>query len=97
MKIYKSFGLTEDEFRQHRYALNTSHTITVKEPHQCRILYFDGDDGVAVFTKPAEIFDKQGFSMQLYGCLYCDVSTVNMLEIVHTLDAFEVEDEDEDA
>lgn len=95
MEIYKSFGLTKDEFKKHKHALNTSHTIIVEEPHQCRILYFDGDDGVAVFNKPSEIFDKQGFSMRLHGCGYCDVSIVDMLEIVHILDAFEVEDEDE--
>ena len=95
-KIYNEFDLSEDEYNEHRYSLADPYFIVHSEPYKCSVLYFDGDDGVVLFTTPAEIFDTTGFSTELIDCSYCDVSLKSMSEILEILNDFEIEDiEDE--
>ena len=95
-KIYNKFDINEDEYNEHRYGLAGSYFIVHSEPYKCSVLYFDGDDGVVLFTSPSEIFDLKGFSTELIDCSYCDVSLKHMSEILEILNDFEIEDiEDE--
>ena len=91
-KIYKEFNLSEDEYNEHRYGLADPYFIVHSEPYKCSVLYFDGDDGVVLFTSPSEIFDLKGFSTELIDCSYCDVSLKHMSEILEILNDFEIED-----
>ena len=95
-KIYEMFDLTEDEYKEHRYALNKYCFFIHSESHSCSVLYFDGDDGVALFKNPSEIFDTTGFSIELIDCSYCDVSLKDMSEILEVLNNFEVEDKEDE-
>ena len=95
-KIYKEFDLTEYEYKEYRKYLTKSNFFVHSEPYKCSVLYFDGDDGVVLFTSPSEIFDFKGFSTELIDCSYCDVSLKHMSEILEILNDFEIEDiEDE--
>ena len=90
-KIYNEFDLSEDEYNEHRYGLVDPYFIVHSEPYKCSVLYFDGDDGVVLFTSPSEIFDFKGFSTELIDCSYCDVSLKHMSEILEILNDFESE------
>ena len=59
-KVYRDFHLSEDEYHKHRNNLNDSHYVVKSESWCCRVLYFDGDGGVALFKNPCEIFDDGG-------------------------------------
>ena len=94
-KVYRDFHLSEDEYHKHRNNLNGSHYVVSAESWCCRVLYFDGDGGVALFTNPCEIFYDDGVKMELIDCSYCDVSLEYMSEIVEILNKFKREREDD--
>jgi hypothetical protein len=87
-KIYRDFHLSDDEYHKHRNNLDGSHYVVSKETWFCRVLYFDGDGGVALFTNPCEIFVLGGFEMKLIDCSYCDVSLEAMSEILQVFHDF---------
>jgi hypothetical protein len=37
------------------------------------VLYFDRDEGAALFSASNENFEEEGFSMRLLDCTYCDI------------------------
>ena len=90
-QIYKEFGLSQKEYKKHRFSMLDGFYTVKEEAHQCRVLYFDGDDGAVVFTKPAEVFDTEGFKMELIDCTYCDVSSFDMLDILTLLENFKID------
>ena len=90
-QIYKEFGLSEKEYKHHRFSMLDGFYTVKEEAHQCRVLYFDSDDGVAVFTSPGEAFDTEGFKMELIDCTYCDVSSFDMLDILTLLENFKID------
>ena len=93
-KVYRDFHLSEDEYHKHRNNLKDSHYVVKSESWCCRVLYFDGDDGVALFKNPCEILDDGGVKMELIDCSYCDISLECMSEIVETFNKFKRESED---
>ena len=90
IEIYKEFGLSEKEYKRHRFSMIDGFYVK-EEAHQCRVLYLDGDDGAVVFTKPAEVFDTEGFKMELIDCTYCDVSSSDMIDILALFDDFKID------
>jgi len=91
IQIYKEFGLSEKEYKRHRFSMIGGFYTVKEEAHQCRVLYFDGDDGVAMFTAFGEVFDTEGFKMELIDCTYCDVSSSGMIDILALFDDFKID------
>ena len=87
---HEMFDLSKREYEKHRHSFKPFYTVK-KELHKCSVLYFDGDDGVCMFSKPSEVFDTSGFAMQLVDCGYCDIASKDMLKIVAILDDFEID------
>ena len=91
MLVHKMFDLSKTEYEEHRFSLLDGFYTVKEEAHQCRVLYFDGDGGVVMFTTPGEVFDTEGFKMELIDCGYCDIASKDMLEIVAILDNFKID------
>lgn len=92
-KKYEKFNLTEDEYWECRQNMHTpSYHLYEKleeEQEECSVLYFDSDDGVALITNYCDIFDGDGFKIELIDCNYCDIKKLDMVEIIHILEEFE--------
>ena len=92
-KEYEKFGLTENEYHECRYNMKVQIYHTYKnfdeEQEECSILYFDGDDGVALITGDLEGNIYDGFKIELIDCRYCDIRKLDMVEIIHILEEFE--------
>jgi len=56
---------------------------------RCNVLYFDSDDGIALFSSNNEMFVGTGFSMKLIECQYCDIPFSYMIEIIEIFKGFE--------
>lgn len=50
------------------------------------VLYFDRDEGAALFSAMNDNFEEGGFSMRLLHCTYCDVDFDTMSVIIDTLE-----------
>ena len=92
-KEYEKFGLTEDKYNECRYNLSRESFHVYKnfeeEQEECSVLYFDSDDGVALITTDCEVFEDDGFKLELIDCRYCDIKKLDMVEIIHILEEFE--------
>jgi hypothetical protein len=55
-----------------------------EEGSWCRVLYLDGDEGVALFTREWELpcYNGQGFSMSILDCAYCEIPYSHMKKIM---------------
>ena len=69
---YKDFGLTKEEYWECRQNMHTPsfHTDLVFSEEEwgedrCNVLYFDSDDGIALFSSNNEMFVGTGFSMSV--------------------------------
>jgi len=94
-ELLNKFNLTEEEYEEARYNLTTSSYYIYKEIEfsdvlECSILYFDSDDGVAIIKATAEIFEEEGFSIELIDCKYCDIRYEDMKEIINICENFEI-------
>ena len=49
-KVYETFGISEKEYKEYRNCLDTDRYFVDTDEDMCRILYLDGDDGVALFN-----------------------------------------------
>jgi len=85
-KKYEKFNLTEDEYWECRQNMHTpSYHLYEKleeEHEECSVLYFDSDDGVALISAYSEVFDDEGFKIELIDCRYCDINFYHMQEII---------------
>ena len=92
-KEYEDFGLTEDEYWKCRQNMNEAsyhlHQTFNEDDGKSSLLYFDSDDGVALITNYCDIFDGDGFKIELIDCNYCDIKKLDMVEIIHILEEFE--------
>jgi hypothetical protein len=92
-KEYEKFDLTEDEYWECRQNMHRSSYHTYKnfdeEMEECCVLYFDSDDGVALISANSEIFQFDGFKVELIDCNYCDIKLTDMIEIIHLFEEFE--------
>jgi hypothetical protein len=78
---YKNFGLTFDEYC-HAYdsmrdlgscpCKGCSTRIHTSES-ELAVLYFDRDEGAALFSAMNDNFEEEGFSVRLLDCTYCDI------------------------
>ena len=87
-KEYEKFNLTEDEYWECRQNMHTP-SYHLSELEECSVLYFDSDDGVALISANSEIFDADGFKIELIDCKYCDIKLTDMIEIIHLFEEFE--------
>ena len=95
-KVYETFGISEKEYKEYRNCLDTDRYFVDTDEDMCRILYLDGDDGVALFNTLSDSFEcGDGVKMELIDCSYCDVSLEYMSEIVEILNKFKREREDD--
>ena len=92
-KKCEKFNLTEDEYWECRQNMHTpSYHLYEKleeEQEECSVLYFDSDDGVALISANSEIFDADGFKIELIDCKYCDIKLTDMIEIIRLFEEFE--------
>ena len=86
---YDRFGLTADEYDKCRFNLYIPSYHIYKDENEFSVLYFDSDDGVALITNYCDIFDGDGFKIELIDCNYCDIKKLDMVEIIHILEEFE--------
>ena len=86
---YERFGLTEVDYHECRYNMERESYHVYKDEWECSVLYFDGDDGVALITGDPEVFAYDGFKIELIDCRYCDIKKLDMVEIIHILEEFE--------
>jgi|TARA_R110000824_G_scaffold168569_5_gene345538 hypothetical protein len=49
------------------------------------VLYFDRDEGAALFSAVNDNFEEEGFSMRLLHCTYCDIGFDTMPALLETL------------
>ena len=91
-KEYEKFGLTEDKYNECRYNLSRESFHVYKnfdeEQEECSVLYFDSDDGVALISAYCEVFDEDGFKIELIDCSYCDIKMTDMIEIIYMFEEF---------
>ena len=92
-KEYEKFGLTEDEYHECRYNLSRASFHVYKneedeDQYECSVLYFDSDDGVALISAYCEVFDEDGFKIELIDCSYCDIKMTDMIEIIYMFEEF---------
>ena len=93
---YKDFGLTFDEYC---HAYDWNYTVVLGEcpckgcstrvhtsESERAVLYFDRDEGAALFSTRNEVFDEWGFSMKLLDCTYCDIDFDTMPVILENLE-----------
>lgn len=73
-RIKSLFGITEDDYRKLRFNLDESSVHTALGSDDLHVLYFDSDDGCALFSTPCEIFEESGITFQLIDCNYCDIA-----------------------
>lgn len=52
------------------------------------ILFFDGDEGVALFTTDCEMFCEKGFKVSILGG-WCDIPYDSMNELINILDEYQ--------
>lgn len=92
-QLLKEFNMTEKEYHHARYNLLTSSYVisqdTDEDTLECKVLYFDSDDGVALIKHFSEVFDDDGFSINLIDCNYCDIRYIDMLEIINLFKEFD--------
>jgi len=93
-KEYEKFELTEDEYHECRCNMESGSYHVYKDAWECSVLYFDGDDGVALITGDPEVFSYDGFKIELIDCRYCDIRKLDMVEIIHILEEFEEIDDE---
>ena len=102
-KEYEKFNLTEDEYWECRQNMHTPSyhlaeleecSVLYEEQEECSVLYFDSDDGVALISANSEIFDADGFKIELIDCKYCDIKLTDMIEIIHLFEEFEEIDDE---
>jgi len=65
-----------------------------EEGSWCHVLYFDGDEGVALFEQVDEMpcYSGNGFSMKLFS-QYCEIPNRHMKQIIKIFEAFEDSEE----
>ena len=90
---YEGFGLTFDEYC-HAYdsmgdlgscpCKGCSTRIHTSES-ELAALYFDRDQGAALFSAVNDNFEDKGFSVRLLHCAYCDIDFDTMSVIIDTL------------
>ena len=88
---YERFGLTEVDYHECRYNMERESYHVYKDEWECSVLYFDSDDGVALITTDCEVFEDDGFKLELIDCRYCDIKKLDMVEIIHILEEFDEE------
>ena len=95
---YKDFGLTKEEYWECRQNMHTPsfHTDLVFSEEEwgedrCNVLYFDSDDGIALFSSCVDMFEGTGFQMKLIDCNYCDIPFSYMIDIIEIFKEFEEE------
>ena len=92
---YKDFGLTKEEYWECRQNMHSPsfHTNTGYDflGECCSILYFDSDDGIALFSSCVDMFEGEGFQMKLIDCNYCDIPFSYMIDIIEIFKEFEEE------
>ena len=89
---YEDFGLTKEEYWECRQNMHTPsfHTeIVFSEEDWCNVLYFDSDDGIALFSSCVDMFEGTGFQMKLIDCNYCDIQYSDMIKILEIFKGFE--------
>tara|TARA_R100001463_G_scaffold88925_3_gene143686 strand:- start:231 stop:590 length:360 start_codon:yes stop_codon:yes gene_type:complete len=89
---YKKFGLTKTEYHEFNGSLGRAsyHVYTdFEEDGECAVLYFDGDEGAALFSSVVDSFEGSGFNMKLIGCNYCDIPFTMMEEILEIFKEYE--------
>ena len=67
-----------------------------EEESWCRVLYLDGDEGIALFKYEDEIpcYSGHGFQMKLLDCQYCEMPHSHMKRIIEIFETFEEEYQD---
>ena len=91
---YKDFGLTEEEYwecRQNMHTPSFYSAFYVPCTNSCNVLYFDSDDGIALFSSCVDMFEGTGFQMKLIDCNYCDIPFSYMIDIIEIFKEFEEE------
>ena len=92
---YKDFGLTEEEYwecRQNMHRPSFHKDIGYDFTGDwCSILYFDSDEGIALFSSSNDMFEGTGFQMKLIDCNYCDIPFSYMIDIIEIFKEFEEE------
>lgn len=98
-KIFKEFDMSEKEYHHARYNLTTPSYVISQDIHEdsleCKVLYFDSDDGVALIRHFCEVFDSDGFNITLIDCNYCDIGYDDMLDIIQLFKDFDEATEEE--
>lgn len=92
---YKNFGLTFDEYC---HAYDWNYTVGLGEcsckgcstrihtsESELAVLYFDRDEGAALFSAVNDNFEDEGFSVKLLDCTYCDIDFNAMEWIVDAI------------
>lgn len=77
-QVFKEYKLTEQEINDHSTLTNPNywqHPID-----KCRFLYSDGDGGLAVISF-SEIFEDDGFQIELIDCAWFDIDFYSLSEI----------------
>jgi hypothetical protein len=93
-RIESLFGITEDGYRDFRFNLNESSVHTALGDDDLHVLYFDSDDGCALFSTPCEIFEESGIKFQLIDCNYCDIALSDLQFIYKIFKSFSAESTD---
>ena len=88
---YERFGLTADEYDKCRFNLYLPSYHIYKDENEFSVLYFDSDDGIALFSSNNEMFEGTGFQMKLIDCNYCDIPFSYMIDIIEIFKEFEEE------
>ena len=85
-KGYENFGLTKEKYWERRQNMSEAsyhlHQTFNEDEGNSSLLYFDSDDGVALISAYSEIFDDEGFKIELIDCRYCDINFYHMQEII---------------
>ena len=87
-RIKNLFGITEDDYRRFRFNLNETSVHTALDDGQLYALYFDSDDGCALFSTPCEIFEESGIKFELVDCKYCDIALSDLQFIYKIFKSF---------
>ena len=87
-RIKNLFNINEDYYRYLRFNLDCSSVHTALDDGDLHILYFDSDDGCALFSTPCEIFEESGIKIQLIDCTYCDIQLSDLQFIYKKFKSF---------
>jgi len=85
-ELLKQFKLSKEQYHDIRTNMQFEDFLFIRdingETVECSALYFDSDDGVALIKHDCQVFEEEGFSIELIDCKYCDIKYKHMQEIM---------------